>query len=178
MSGGTPENFLGRTAAGENEKRNENVHSIAERACSQRSCPLGRYVLYSKVSIHEAPAALHDMAFTGGTLGVAHISGGEGEARIKLTHGRLIVGRVETSTQRRGLWPRLIHHHQAVVTIKTQTQIQTQINTGLGVGRGAAAAPASVLTLLAVAERNGVLPPRNVFQQPLVLGRRRLSPIL
>ena len=26
--------------------------------------PLERYILYSKVSIHEAPAALHDMAFT------------------------------------------------------------------------------------------------------------------
>ena len=26
--------------------------------------PLERYTLYSKVSIHEAPVALHDMAFT------------------------------------------------------------------------------------------------------------------
>ena len=39
---------------------------------------------------------------------------------------------------------------------------------------GAAAAPASVLLLLAVAELDGVRPPRDVVQQPLVLGRRRL----
>ena len=38
---------------------------MAESGYSQRSCPLGRYALNSKVSIHEAPAALHDMAFTG-----------------------------------------------------------------------------------------------------------------